>query len=173
MTCKRKIITVGKIISAHGIKGLVTIKSFTDPITNIAQLSLMNEANHVVNLQLIRQSNDSHLICKLHIINISDKKDSIDTRTKAEQLRGHLLFCANQDLPLIAEDEFYIENLQNLKVLNQLLNQIGIVSNIFNFGAGDLIEIEFNNGSHEIFPFTKKQFPIITTEYLILNPVDI
>ena len=38
--------------------------------------------------------------------------------------------------------------------------RVGVVKGIFNFGAGDLIEVEFlNRLKTQIYPFTKEFFP--------------
>ena len=72
-------------------------------------------------------------------------------------------------LPKLEEDEFYIADLNHLPVLNQDHKEIGKIKNILNFGAGDIIEIEFLNQTTELLPFNKKFFPLITKDYVVLN----
>ena len=58
------------------------------------------------------------------------------------------------------EDEFYIYDLEGLEVINKKKENVGIISSVVNFGAGDLIEILFHKSKKkEFFRFTKEEFP--------------
>lgn len=155
-----KLIFIGLITSAHGIKGEVKIKSYTNPPANICSFRLLNENQEDFKLRFKRIDSKGQLICTLN--NITD-------RTQAEKLRGTKLFCFRADFPTTEEDEFYTVDLINLKVLNLQSQPIGIIKNIFNFGGGDIIEIEFKENKIELYPFNKKFFPVITKDYVILD----
>lgn len=156
-----KLILVGIVVSAHGIKGEITVRSFTQPVINISQLPLVNLDNHQVSLKLVRQNANGNLVCKI---------SNIVTRNQAETLVGSQLFCLRSSLPVPRTDEFYVEDLKNLVVFDVELQVIGKVSDIYNYGAGDIIEITFDSGIIELLPFTKELFPVITADYLIFNP---
>ena len=155
-----KLIFVGVISSAHGIKGEVIVRSLTQQKANICQLQLIDETENNINLKLIRQNTNGNLICKVN---------SIVNRNDAEKLAGTKLFCLRSTLPNLALNEFYVEDLKGLKVVDNELRTIGKVRDICNFGAGDLIEVELEAGKPELFPFTKEFFPEITSEYIVLK----
>lgn len=157
----QNLILVAVIKSSHGIQGHVLIKSFTDPFDKIARIDLLNAQGQNINIRIIKRNSRGELICKFN---------EVSTRNEAENLKNYQIFC-NRDnlLKPLAEDEFYITELKDLPVLNEKLEQIGFVKNIFNFGAGDIIEIEFLNQKTELLPFTKQFFPIITKDHVILN----
>lgn len=155
-----KLILIGIISSAHGVQGEVIIKSFTDPITNILKLAIINNKNESIVLKLVKVKPDNSIICKVK---------NIETRTEAEKLKGSKLFTLRSNLPNLLHEEFYIEDLIGLAVIDPESNNLGIVNNVFNFGASDIIEVKFNNDSLELFPFTKKFFPIITNIHIVLN----
>jgi 16S rRNA processing protein RimM len=155
-----KLIFMGVISSAHGIKGEVIVKSLTQPKSNICKLQLVDTAENIFNLKLMRQNTNGSLICKVNNIN---------NRNDAEKLAGSKLFCLRSTLPNPNPGEFYIEDLKGLKVVDKELNLIGKVKDICNFGAGDLIEVAFEAGTLELFPFTKEFFPEITAEYIVLK----
>ena len=155
-----KLILVGKISSVHGIKGHVIIQSFTDPTSDICKLPLLDADNSIVQLKFYGTNTKHRLICSIN--------DVID-RTSAEKLIGTELFCSKDYLPQIEDkNEFYVEILKNLTVVDQELKPIGVVKNFFNFGAGDIIEIQFTTGSKQLFPFTKTIFPEITDSYMLI-----
>lgn len=175
MNSKDKLIFVGVISSAYGIKGEAIIKSFTSPVGNICKLPLVDKKLNGFRLTLIRKNAKEQLICQVNSTETAEfqlespKIFTIDNRTAIEKLKGLELFCLRSSMPTTNENEFYIEDLKNLPVLDQNHQQIGIINNIFNFGAGDLIEIEFGVNKTEILPFTKEIFPEITDSYVVIN----
>jgi len=160
MNSLENLILVGVIKSCHGIKGHVILKSFTEPPIKILERDLINESRESITITLIKQTPKGELICRFNDVN---------TRENAENLKGCKLFCLRSSLPKLAEDEFYIADLQNLSVLDQDNNIIGNIKNTLNFGAGDLIEVEFLDNTTELFPFNKDFFPVITKDYVVLN----
>lgn len=153
-----KLLYVGSIATPHGVIGHVKIKSFTDPISNIAKMNLYDENGAAITLKLIKASND-FVICKVN--DISD-------RNIIEKLRGTKLFVHRSTLPTIKEEEnYYIEDLIGREIRNIDNNPIGFVEAVYNFGAGDVIEINFTDGDISMFPFSKNIFPKITNEYIM------
>ena len=60
-------------------------------------------------------------------------------------------------LPKIKEDEFYYNDLIGLNVLDQEQKHIAKIISVHNFGAGDLIEVEFiEDEKREYLPFSKE-----------------
>ncbi|XVN40408.1 MAG: ribosome maturation factor RimM [Rickettsia endosymbiont of Argas persicus] len=160
MNFSENLILVGVIKSCHGIKGHVILKSFTKPTMQILERELVNESGESITINVIKQNSKGELICRFNDVN---------TREKAENLKGYKIFCMRSSLPNLEEDEFYIADLQNLSVLDQDNNEIGKIKNILNFGAGDIIEVEFLDKTTELLPFNKEFFPVVNKEYVILN----
>lgn len=157
-----KLILVGVISAAHGIKGDVIVKSYTKPIDNIFQLEIVNNNHTPIYLKMNKINSKGGIICKLAGCN---------DRNQAEALKGLKLFSNRKILPNTTTEEFYFEDLKNLKVIDKSGKQLGTVLGVFNFGAGDIIEIQFTkNKKEEMFPFTKEFFPEVTKEYIVLTP---
>ncbi|WP_347938673.1 ribosome maturation factor RimM [Rickettsia oklahomensis] len=154
------LILVGVIKSCHGIKGHVILKSFTVPNTKILERNLVNASGENINIKLMSQNAKGELICTFN---------DIATRNEAANLKGYKLFCLRASLPKLEEDEFYIADLNHLTILDQDHKKVGKIKNILNFGAGDIIEIEFLDQTTELLPFNKEFFPVITKNYGILN----
>jgi 16S rRNA processing protein RimM len=160
MTKDPKLILVGVISSAHGIKGDIMIRSFTDPVENITKLNLLDGKNNEFTFKRIRTNTKGTLICRHN--NCTD-------RNQAEDLVGTELYSYRDELPQEDEGEFYFEDLKDLKVRNIKGKEVGTILEVHNFGAGDLIEVNFSNGSgSELYPFTKEFFPEITKDYVVL-----
>ena len=158
MNFDNKPILVGQVISSHGINGALKIRSYTDPIKNILKYKLFFEENQKVTLNY-SFTKSPNLICYI---------DGIEDKKALESLVGNKIFTLREYLPSPNEEEFYVTDLINLPILNKNSEKIGLVSNVINYGAGDLIEVTYLNNKSEIVKFTKKNFPIINKDYLIL-----
>lgn len=158
MSNNDKLILVGVISGAHGIKGHVTVRSFTSDPESLAALSLQNAKGEKVVLKF------SHMAKRDVVCMMGGVKD----RTMAEQMRGVKLYSLRSTLPEIEEEEFYFADLVGLKVIGLNGEDLGKVGGVHNFGAGDLIEISAPEKKSELYPFTKEFFPEITEDYLVL-----
>ena len=70
--------------------------------------------------------------------------EGVEDRDGAEALRGCKLFVEKTDRPYLEPDEFYVQDLIGMEVLNQLTGEIlGKVSDIIPAG-NDLLEVETN-----------------------------
>lgn len=159
---KDKLILVGVISSVHGIKGNVVIRSFTDPARNIENLPIIDQNYQKIRFKILKTKIDGSLICSI---------DKIEDRTAAEQLVKKSLYCFRSELPeIVTEDEFYIEDLKDLEVRDNKGNHLGKIINVANYGAGDIIEVQFTHEKTSVMlPFTKEYFPEITDKYVVCN----
>jgi 16S rRNA processing protein RimM len=160
----KDLICVAKIIDAHGIKGEVKLKSFTGGQGDIFDFKELLDNSGVLKYKLKKKS----ITTKAIIASISGVTD----RNIAESMVGTMFYVNRIDLPEIEDrEEFYYNDLVGMDALNQQKQKIAIVKGVYNFGAGDLIEIEFANGDLEMLPFSNKVVPEINIEqkYLIID----
>jgi 16S rRNA processing protein RimM len=76
--------------------------------------------------------------------------EGIENRSEAEALRGCKLFVEKGDRPYLEPDEFYIQDLLDLEVFNQLTGEVlGKVIDIIPAG-NDLLEVELYRSRSEI-----------------------
>lgn len=153
MTRPDEKLCLGVITGAHGIRGAVKVKSFTqDPVelTNYGALSDTN-GNQVYDLSIIGQAKG------LLIVKIA----GITNRNQAEDLKGTELFIQRETLPEAENGEFYHADLVGLKALDQDGDLYGIVKALFDFGAGDILEIQRYDGKSVMYPFTLAVVPDI------------
>lgn len=66
----------------------------------------------------------------------------IEERSQAELLKGLSLYLPREHLPSLEEGAFYTYALVGCSVFSVTGNKIGRISNVANFGAGDLLEVE-------------------------------
>ncbi len=156
-------VLMGVIGAAHGIKGQCRVKSYSgDPLALGDYGTLFSADGRPFDIKELRQSKN------VVIVTFKQVKD----RNMAEALNGTELFIERSQLPddALDEDEFYIEDLVGMDVLDDIGMKIGIVAGMHNFGAGDMIEVAMleQNGDvttkTELFPFTKQVVPSIDFE---------
>lgn len=122
------LVLLGRIIGAHGIKGEVKIRSFTDDPKAIASYGPLQTTTGVsIEILRLKSAND-HFICTLK--NVKD-------RNGAESLKGSDLFVSRDRLP----DERILADLVG-KIAKYRSTVLGAVVGFQNFGAGDLLELE-------------------------------
>jgi 16S rRNA processing protein RimM len=148
-----KKVLVATIGAAHSIKGEVRLNSYCDPKEQIAKYKpLFNSEDIEFVIQRIRPQGNV-LVCKF---------ENIDNRNQAEELNGKELFTYRSNFEEItSEEEFYIEDLKGLDVINDNGDNIGKVLDVINYGAGDILEIEFTDKTKEMLPFMTEIFPKI------------
>ena len=146
----RKIL-VGKISSAHSIKGEVKIHSYCFPQDQITTYTpLINAEDQEFKIARFRMNNDI-MICKL---------EGVDDRNAAEALKGTELFTYRSQFAPEDEEEFYIEDLKNLTIIDLEGQKIGTVVAVHNYGADDILEILLDQTEKtELVAFTKEFFP--------------
>jgi 16S rRNA processing protein RimM len=76
-------------------------------------------------------------------------------------LKGEELYVSRASLPEPEKGEFYQTDLIGMKVEDTNGAQLGTVSRIHNFGAGDMIEIALVGGGSELVPFTDAFIPVV------------
>jgi 16S rRNA processing protein RimM len=146
-------VCVGQIVGAHGVRGLVKLKSYTgDPADIVAYGPLTDETGRrrfAVALQ--SAAKDHWLAC---IPGVAD-------RNAAEALRGTRLYVDRNLLPQTEEDEFYHADLIGLRVETPEGDRIGTVEALHDFGAGDVIEVRLVEGRTVMLPFTRAVVPVV------------
>ncbi len=138
-------VLLGVITAAHGLRGEVKVKSFTEPPEALcAYEALCREDGTPMRLVAWRAAKN-HIIARWQ--NISD-------RNQAEALAGAEIFVSRQYLPPADADDFYHADLIGCAAYTPDGALLGRVDHIYNFGAGDVLEI----GPH-IIAFTKENVP--------------
>jgi 16S rRNA processing protein RimM len=160
---------MGRIGSAHGLKGEVRIQSFTeDPLALADYGPLATNKPGLTITILSARTNTNVLVAKL---------EGVNGRTAAERLNGVELYLDRALLPETEdEDDFYHADLIGLEARLDNGAVLGEVIAVPNFGAGDLIEIrDPQSGDTYLYPFTRKVVPEVHLEagYLIIEvPVE-
>ena len=144
-------ICLGAITGAHGVRGLVRIKSFTEtPEDLTAYGPLWDEAGRRRFDVTVKSQAKGALIAAIA---------GVDDRDAAEALKGTRLYVDRTALPPTEEEEYYHADLIGLSAEDRDGKAIGRVTGVQNYGAGDILEIERPDGTELLLPFTKAAVP--------------
>lgn len=149
------LICLAKIVAAHGIKGEVKLKSFTNAPKDVFGYGMLSNKDGTRFFELVFKG----FLKELLRVQIK----GVDTRNDAESLVGTELFVARDKLPELEKDVFYQADLIGADVVDaSSLQRIGKVVGIYNFGAGDILEIKFDDIKQtEMIPFNDSYVPVV------------
>jgi 16S rRNA processing protein RimM len=144
---------LGVVVAAHGIKGEVKVKTFTEsPEGLVAYGPLTTETGRALEVSALRPVKAGEAVVRF--AGISD-------RNAAERLKGQSLYVPRSALPQPEEGEFYLTDLVGLRAEDPAGKALGSVKAVHNFGAGDVLEIEFAGGATEFVAFTDANVPTV------------
>jgi 16S rRNA processing protein RimM len=146
-------ILLGVVAAAHGIKGEVKVKTFTQSPEGLGAYGpVSTEDGRQLEIAALRSFKPDEAI--VHFAGIAD-------RSAAETLKGRSLYVPRAALPATEAGEFYYADLIGLKAEDPSGNLLGTVRGVHNFGAGDVVEIEFADGTTELIAFSDANVPAV------------
>lgn len=161
-------LTLGVIRGAHGVRGQVRILSFTAAPEAIAGYGPLTDRTGARSFRLtvVGRTGKGELIARL---------DGIADRDAAEALKGLELLVARTALPPLKDERtFYHADLIGLRAWTTDGRDLGRVRAVFDFGAGDVLEIGGGPDlkSAAMVPFTDAVVPEVDVKggRLIVDP---
>ena len=147
-----RLVCVAQIGGAHGIRGEVRLRSFTENPAAVAAYGPLQteDGTRAFVIEAVRPAKDSLVV---RFAGVAD-------RNAAEKLRGIALYIPRDRLPALADKEtFYHADLIGLVVIDKSGAALGTVTAVHNFGAGDLLEVQPEAGASVLLPFTDATVP--------------
>ena len=157
------LVCLGVVLGAHGVRGAVRIKSFAMNASYIAAYGPLQTEDGTRFELTVRGVSRGAVLAEI---------DGIDRREAAEAMQGTRLFVARDALPDTEEDEYYHADLIGLSACTASGETYGVVRGIYDYGAGDVIEIEREMDRPILFPFTRENVPEIdlAAGSLVIDP---
>jgi len=133
----QRLVRIGKIARAHGIRGEVAIKPDESGSTTLltqprAWLKWRDGRVEPVEIASARTVNEGWLV---RFANCPD-------RTAAEKFGGVEVFLPRECLPELEDGEFYADDLVGLRVESVSGEDLGKVTQVFDGGAVPVLEVE-------------------------------
>ena len=147
-------ICVAQIGAAHGIRGEVRLRSFTHDPAAVANYGTLEteDGTRQFEIKAMRPAS-GHFVVQLAGVN---------DRDAAERLTNLKLYVPRDRLPPIEDaDTYYLADLVGLVAEAPDGAALGTVTAIYNFGAGDLLEITPDGGEPMLVPFSEDTVPTV------------
>ena len=148
---RQRMITVGRLHGAFGVRGEVKLESFTDPLRSIARYQPW----------ILRDARGIERACEGVRVREGGKgliatMPGIEDKDAADALRGTEVLVPRSALPPPAEGEFYWVDLEGFRVVTVDGVDFGTVSHLFSTGSNDVLSIR---GDRErMVPFVEPDF---------------
>jgi 16S rRNA processing protein RimM len=146
-------VCVAQVATAHGVRGALKLRCFTEAPESVAAYGPLcdERGNELFRVRIVGHTSGG-------VIAVAD---GIADRDAALALRGMRLYVPRARLPEPEEDEFYHEDLIGLVAQDPEGRTLGRIAAVFDFGAGDMLEIAAEDGGRELVPFTRAAVPVI------------
>lgn len=151
----RKIV-MGVVTGAHGVRGLVRVKSFSDDAASLTAYGPLTDAHGTKTYDLSPKG----MVKGQVLASIGGCSD----RNAAEALRGTELYLDRDLLPAAEEEEFYHADLVGLDAVDADGALVGTVRGVFDFGSGDMLDVVLPEGGSELFEFSREIVPEVDLE---------
>lgn len=137
-------IPIARVIAPWGVRGEVK----AEPLTDFCERFVRGQTVYLRESPLIIESSKPH--GNVFILKIS----TIDSRDKAEAIRGMFLEIRSSGIHSLDEGEYYHFQIIGLKVFSIEGELLGHVSGVIQTGSNDVYEISSDRGKNFLIPAT-------------------
>jgi len=164
-----RMIAVGRVAGAFGVRGEVRITAFTQEPLALARFRELKRQDGSAGLTVLSARDaKGGIVCRCA---------GVETKEQADALRGLRLFVPREALPAPDEDEFYLADLIGLSAVTPEGEALGKVKSVQDFGAGDILEITPAEGGPTWYlAFTREAVPevnIAAGRLVVVRPTEI
>lgn len=164
-------ICVAQLSGAHGVRGEVRVRSFTNDPAALKAFPTLHRGvdGPVIGLTLTKAVKGG----------FAARMEGVTSREQAQSLSGTKLFVPRDQLPAAVEDdEFYLTDLVGLAAFSPQNQTLGQVRAVVNYGADDLLELSLDEpakglGRTVLVPFDRRYVPdILLSEDRVIVDLD-
>lgn len=143
-------ICVGMIMSAHGVRGLVKLRSFTEnPESLLEYKKLTDETGKEYTFKIKSAAKDFYIA----------EVEGLKNKEEVDALRSTKLYVTRSALPKTKKTEYYESDLLGLRAAGKDGKDFGTVRAVHNYGGGPFLEIGTHKADSFMLPFTDACVP--------------
>ena len=147
-------LVMGVVTGAHGVRGIVRVKSFTAEPEDLTAYGPLTDASGSRTYGVTVKGNaKGQLLAAI---------EGCTSRNDADAMKGTEFFIDRDLLPETEDaEEFYHADLIGLTAISAEGEDFGMVRAIFDFGSGDMLEVLGPDGKVALHAFTREVVPEI------------
>lgn len=138
-------VCLGVVVGVKGLRGEVRVKSFTERPADIGAYGPLATEDGRAFALTVTGSAQGVVIARIK---------GVADRNGAEALKGTKLFVDRVALPEAGEGTYYHADLVGMAAVLATGEALGPITAVYNFGAGDMVEVKLADGRTELVPFT-------------------
>lgn len=154
---------VGVIANTHGIRGEVKVFPTTDHVERFQDLKqvILDTGKEKIDLEIqgVKYFKNMAILKFKGIDNIND----------IEKYKGKDLLVTRENAVELEEDEFYLADVLDAKVITDEGKELGVISDILETGANDVFVVKTESGKELLFPVTKECILDIDTDEMVVT----
>lgn len=135
-------IEVGKIVNVRGIGGEVKINPYIDDTEAFRSFGYLYIKDSKVKIKGVKFVKNNPILLL----------EGVDSIEKAEALRNISVYADEEQLPALAENEYYIKDILNLSVETTAGEYLGRITDVFRPGGNDVYEVLTEDGKKFLVP---------------------
>lgn len=138
-------VVMGHIRAPYGVRGWMHVAIYTEAVDSLLDYPgwWLNQGGAWREYQVLDvQVHGKGLVAHLQ---------GVDDREAAQALRGSEVGVPREQLPAPEADEYYWQDLMGLKVVNLQEEPLGVVADLLETGANDVLVVR--NGTERLIPF--------------------
>ena len=144
------LLQVGAITSTHGVRGEVKVFPTTDDVKRFKRLKevILDTGREELTLEI-----EGVKFFKQFVIL---KFKGFDNINDIEKYKGKSLYVTRANAVRLRKDEYFIADLQGLKVVDEEGKEFGILRDVMETGANDVYIIDMTDGRGVLIPAIKE-----------------
>jgi len=149
-------IVIGKIGAPYGVKGWVKITTYTDEIEGVFEYSPW----------LLGDGKKEYIVdhWRTHNKGVVAKLVGVESRDDAESIKNLDVSIKAEQLPELADDDYYWRDLVGMQVVTDKGYGLGVVKELFETGANDVMLVKAN--SNDAFGQKERMLPFIREQVI-------
>lgn len=156
-------LVIGKIGAPYGVKGWTKITTYTEESTGVFDYSpwFIERGGEVQELQIDQW--------RTHNKGVVAKLVGVENRDEAEALKNLEISVKAEQLPELADDEFYWRDLINMQVVTDKGYDMGVVKELFETGSNDVMLVKAKH--NDAFGQKERMIPFLMDQ--VIKKVDL
>ena len=156
-----KKILAAKVLKSHGIHGALKVAVYLEDFDKYFT-KITNESGESISLVTCKIFDQKH---NYYLVTLKDCNKLEDTLFYL----GNQWFIHESHLDIIPENNYYYHELIGLPVIDMENNSMGIVEDVDNMGAGDIIIVRLNINRVVYLPFDEYTFDSVHDDKIIIT----
>lgn len=153
------LISIGKILNFHGIKGEVKLGYTKGKEEQLQSINVVYAKKSSESIQLTIET------IRFHKGFAIVKFKELNSINEVMELKGSIIYTGKDVVSNeLREDEFLASDLKGLEVFDTNGIKLGYVTGVSENGATDLLSVKIRDNSTHLVPFVKELVPLVDIE---------